>query len=327
MRTLYLRIKKRVKMTRENWKNDCGFSVKLACFRLVDEIGGRMGAKRLARWAHNEKEKWIINFLQNGLKDNIEKYVDCVTKGTKVENAPIWVCWWEGENNAPQLVQQCIKSIRKNAKGHPVHIISKYNYSNYLEIPEFIMKKLKIKKIGLAHFSDYIRVSLIERYGGLWLDATIFCTKTIPDEYFELPYFTCKSNIKKGFYLSDFQWTTFCLGGWKGNLFYTFIKEAMEYYWKINDKAIDYLFFDDLIYIAKENIPFIKQLLNEVPINNIHRDDLQAAMNEVMPGKDFWNIIQSDTVLYKLSWREQYKKETLDGEESVFGYFLKLNIL
>ena len=101
------------------------------------------------------------------------------------------------------------------------------------------------------------------------------------------------------------------------------MKNAFEIYWREENTAIDYLFFDDLIYIAKENIPSIRKSLETVPINNIHRDDLQAAMNDALPAKEFWNVIRDDTSLYKLSWRETYSKMSSDGKQSVYGYFLE----
>lgn len=323
MRDLRNRIKNRYEMTIKNWKSDCEFSKELACLRLIDDIGGRVGFHKLSSWAHSKKDKWILNYLRNMLEPLIQKYKKCDDEGISEKNAPIWVCWWTGEKKAPLLVQQCIKSIKKNAGEHPVYIISEENYSEYVNIPIYILNKMESKKMGLAHFSDYLRVSLLERYGGLWLDATIFCSRKIPEECFLLPFFTCKSEVKKGYYLSDFQWVTFCLGGWKHQVFYQFMKNAFEIYWREENTAIDYLFFDDLIYIAKENIPSIRKSLETVPINNIHRDDLQAAMNDALPAKEFWNVIRDDTSLYKLSWRETYSKMSSDGKQSVYGYFLE----
>ena len=322
MAELQSRIRKRYEMTKKNWKSDCKFSKKLACLRLLDDIGGRVGFHKLSSWAHSQKEEWILNYLQRMLDPVIQKYKKYDHNGISEENAPIWVCWWDGEENAPLLVRQCIKSIMKNSGEHPVNIVSEKNYSEYLDISEYILNKMKTQKMGLAHFSDYLRVCLLERYGGLWLDATIFCSQMIPQECFSLPFFTCKSEVKKGRYLSEFQWVTFCLGGWKHQVFYQFMKEAFELYWRMENVAIDYLFFDDLIYIAKENIPSIRKLLEAVPINNIHRDDLQAAMNEVLPATEFWNVIKDDTALYKLSWRETYSESLSDGKQSIYGYFI-----
>lgn len=79
-----------------------------------------------------------------------------------------------------------------------------------------------------------------------------------------------------------------------------------------------------MIYIAKEAIPAIDIAMKAVPQNNLRRDDLQAAMNAALPAEEFWNVVQKDTVLYKLSWRETYAEKQLNGEKSVYRYFLDI---
>ena len=61
-------------------------------------------------------------------------------------------------------------------------------------------------------------------------------------------------------------------------------------------------------------------------INNIHRDDLQAAFNAKLPADQFDNIIKDDTVLYKLSWRETYSLSTAEGRKSIYAHFLEMDI-
>ena len=125
-------------------------------------------------------------------------------------------------------------------------------------------------------------------------------------------------------YVSKYQWVTFCLGAWKNNQFYKFVKEAFEVYWLENDAAIDYLFFDYIILLAKQNCPYIKQLMDNVPNNELHRDDLQAAMNLKLSAEHFYDVIQEDTGLYKLSWREKYSEKTEDGAMSIYAFFLSM---
>lgn len=319
---LFFRISRRYSMTVNNWKNDCSFSYSLAVMRLLGDIGGRLGFRRGARSMNTKKEAWILNYLERELEGVFEQFRDDVNIGEYTPNAPIWICWWAGEHSAPTLVKRCIESIYANCGDHPVRLITDKNYREYLSIPEYIMARFDTGKMGTAHFADYLRVCLLEQYGGLWLDATMFCSQPVSESCFEMPFFTCKSDAKKGSYLSDFQWVTFCLGGWKHHVFYRFMKDAFEHYWEKEQKAIDYLFFDDIIYLAKKHIPAIQEAMESVPVNNIHRDDLQAAMNEALPENEFWNVIQKDTGLYKLSWRESYLEKLPDGTRTVFGYFL-----
>jgi len=323
---LIQRIIGRINMTGAAFIQDYRFSLRLALYRMIDELTWRAGLKRVSTYFHNKKDLFIQNYLEQQLQSVIEKYADDQNIGTPVENAPIWVCWWSGEETAPPLVRQCIRSIRKQAGKHPVHLITKETYSQYLELPAFFLKHISHKTMGFAHLADYIRVTLLAQYGGLWLDATMFCSEKVPDMCFDLPVFTCKSEPIESRYLSKHQWVTFCLGGYKGNVFYRFLSEAFEAYWSRNEYAIDYLFFDHMIYLAKEHIPAIRECLEDVPVNNPHRDELQAAMNAALPAEAFKSVLQEDTVLYKLSWRETYSQETTDGKQSVYAHFLNMVI-
>lgn len=320
------KIQNRVKGLNADWNSDIHFSKKYARLRRKDNIFSSLGLRNMSDKVYNQREAYIISYLKDNITDVIRRYADARVQGEFEESAPIWVCWWTGLETAPPIVGQCVRSVYQNAGKHKVVFVSSRSYREYIEVPDYFIRKLEAKTMKVAHFCDYLRIALLERYGGLWVDATIFCSELIPDTYFTLPFFTLKSSYTESRYISKYQWVTFCLGGWKHNQFYAFIKEALEAYWQKNDYAIDYLLFDYIIYIAKCNNPYIKQLMDDVPENTPHRDDLQAAFNARLPAEHFNNIIQNDTGLYKLSWRESYSELTEDGKMSVFGYFLSNQI-
>lgn len=326
MKELFNKLKRRCHMTADAFHNDLAFSSRLAWYRAIDDLCYRVGFHSLSNHFHKEKEQVILQYLQKTIAIALENHKQNTNYGQKTNNPPIWVFWWTGRDNAPKLVQKCVDSIYRNAGDHPVHFLSEENYSQYLDVPAFIMEKMKSGKMGLAHFADYLRVCLLNQYGGLWLDATIFCSDKIPEQFFDTPFFTCKSNYQESRYLSHFEWVTFVLGGWPGNVFYAFLKDAFEQYWKKNDAAIDYLFFDDLIYLAREGIPAIKKIMDDLPTNTPHRDDLQAAFNAKLPAEQFTEIIQKDTPIYKLSWRETYSTEAMDGGKSIYAFFLEMEM-
>lgn len=323
MKAFVFRIKRRMAMISNNFKSDCHFSLYYAILRIIDELGSRFHLKKIANIAHTRKDKWILSYLKRNLENTIQKYRKCDNTGVENKNSNIWVCWWTGEETAPDLVKRCIKSIRRNAGSHPVIFIDQNTYSSYIDIPDYMIKKVENGTMGLAHLSDYIRISLIAKYGGLWLDSTIFCAGNLPEDYFNFPFFSCKSNPTECGYVSQMQWTTFVLGGWKGNIFYQFMKEAFEVYWSKESGAIDYLFFDHLIELARREIPEILSQMESVPINNLQRDELQAAMNKNLSSECWNEVIKEDTVLYKLSWRECYKVKTNNGGDSIYKFFLE----
>lgn len=322
MSNLSPRIWNRIKRTFLTFRSDCCFSPCLGLFRILDELGGRIGLKKISAWARIRKDQWIVDYLKQDLAPILAKQRNDAGCGTPVLNSPIWVCWWTGEESAPPLVKQCLASIRSNAGTHPVHLITQSNYTQYLDIPANILELVRSGQVCFANFSDYLRFSLLSKYGGLWLDATIYCSAALPEEIFELPLFTCKSPEQICGYISRYRWTSFCFGGYRNGPLFEFMSEALAAFWLKNGRSIDYLLVDYLIEVAYSEIPVIRALLDSVPCNNPHRDDLQAAMNEALPGTAFDSIIQPDTVLYKLSWRETYAEMTADNQESIYRYFL-----
>lgn len=323
MANLYSRIKKRIKMTGIDFCSDLKFSPKLAMARMCANICGRVGLRRIAVSAGQKKDTFIRRYLEQTLKPVLEQYSADDNIGSYSPDAPIWVCWWTGEETAPPLVKRCIRSIRENAGSHPVYLIDQDNYRTYLEIPKHILSKVENKTMCIANFSDYLRFSLLAAYGGLWLDATIYCADTIPEDYFQLPVFTCKGTMgDPSGYLSLYRWTSFCFGGRKGNLMFRYMQKAFDTYWQVCDTAIDYLLVDYLIDLGYRKIPVIQNLLKSVPENNLHRDDLQAAMNAALPAAEFDAVLHPDTTLYKLSWRETYSLQDSNGNDSVYSLLL-----
>lgn len=326
MSNLFDRVSRRIKTTAKTYSADSKFSLQLANYRMIDELCWRLHLVKMSSIFHNKKDEYILNYLKDKLDPLIKKYKNDEFLGEKDIASPIWVCWWSGENDAPAIAKQCIKSIRKNAGAHQVYIITEKNYNEYLEIPDYILEKVNSGDMCIAHFTDYLRVSLIAKYGGLWLDATIFCSTPILDDYFNNSFYTCKSEPVESRYLSKFRWTGFCLGGWKQHVFFRFLKEAFECYWKTEKFSIDYLLMDYLFETAYRHLPTVRKCMDEVVPNNLHRDDLQAAMNMALPASMWNDIIKDDTTLYKLSWRETYSLETENGEQSIFDYYLNMQI-
>ncbi|MCM1157853.1 MAG: capsular polysaccharide synthesis protein [Bacteroidales bacterium] len=87
----------------------------------------------------------------------------------------VWVSWLQGYEEAPELVRACIDSIRQHSEGLNFVFITLENYQRYVEIPDYIISKFEQGIISRTFFSDILRLSLLEKYGGLWVDASVFC--------------------------------------------------------------------------------------------------------------------------------------------------------
>jgi len=90
-------------------------------------------------------------------------------------NKTIWTCWFQGEDDSsiPALNQECIKKWRDLNPDWQVNVLSNKTIANY--VPEYfgILKKSKFKRNFPAK-SDLLRLLLLNKYGGVWVDASVY---------------------------------------------------------------------------------------------------------------------------------------------------------
>lgn len=104
------------------------------------------------------------------------------------ENEKIFSIWLQGEENAPELVKACFRSIRAHCSQELV-VLDEKTLFEYIKLPDVIMEKRKKGLIKNAHFADICRVELLYQYGGFWLDSTGFVTAPIPQWIIDQDFF------------------------------------------------------------------------------------------------------------------------------------------
>ncbi|MDO5852402.1 MAG: capsular polysaccharide synthesis protein [Methanobacteriaceae archaeon] len=256
-------------------------------------------------------EEYLKNYDYN--KIVLEEYSDMDNR--------IWICWWQGIDNAPELVKRCVESIQKNSGKYKVEIITDKNYSDFVDIPKWIEEKRKKGIITQTNYSDLLRLSLLAKYGGMWLDATFFCAHPIIEEYFEYPLWS----IKRPDYLHCSVAAGYFAGySLKCNLnnrwIFVIIRDFFLNYWKNNDRLIDYLLVDYMIALAQRQDIRISKVFNEIIPNNPCCDELCKVLGEEFDEK-LWNELKKETGLFKLTWKKSYPKE-IKGCKTFYGKLL-----
>ena len=189
----------------------------------------------------------IIRILNENQGEIFRKYESSWTNGEQVENPPIFVFWYQGFNNAPPVVKCYHNALLRHCGKHPVITVDKENVSDLIDLPSYIYEKLDERIITLTHFSDIVRFSLLEKYGGLWLDGTILTTKDIDEKIFSFPYFTLRVDASERQFtkfLGLNRWCGFCCGGYKGSSLFSAMKELFLSYWDSNNVLLDYFLID-----------------------------------------------------------------------------------
>lgn len=207
---------------------------------------------------NNEKDKYYHAIIDNYLTNLFKQIQIKPEKRIREENVgPIWVCWWQGEENMPAIVRSCWYNINKNIKSRPKILVTEDNYANYVEIPEIFKQRLKSNEISITHFSDILRSYLLFQKGGYWLDATIFINKPT-DVIFDKHSFLTLSIPYTDKYFSKGRWSGFLLGGQVGHPLFKFMTEAYYKYWTKHRKVIDYFLMDYIINIAYNVSTFVR---------------------------------------------------------------------
>lgn len=174
----------------------------------------------------------------------------------KEDNIPhiIWWCWLQGVENAPDLSKACLNSIKIVFPEYKLNIITQDNLSSYIELPNYIIKKYKAGIIKNANFSDIIRLSLLEKYGGIWIDSTVLCTndkiKSLVDKN---SLFVFKNGLLDG--NKDVKLSSWLIASTKNNILIKDTRMLLLNYWEHHNYTESYYIMHLLFTIVTEKYP------------------------------------------------------------------------
>lgn len=206
-----------------------------------------------------------MNFkLQQKLKKKYYHVISDMPQSYTSEVCPktIWVCWFQGLDNAPEIVKNCIESIRENFKDYDIIIITKNNLKDYVQFPSFIEEKLIDNRISLTHLSDLLRLELLSVYGGVWIDSTVLVTSNgIPKEILDADLFLFQE-LKPGNEGHSLPISSWFIVAKPNHPIILATKEMLYTYWRNNSTLIDYFSLHHFINISKE---YFSDLWSRVP--------------------------------------------------------------
>lgn len=212
----------------------------------------------------------------------------------------IWVSWLQGEENAPALVKKCIASIRKYAAGREVILITEKNISQYVTFPECIQKKKAKGLISNTHYSDLLRIFLLARYGGIWIDATVYLTCPISDYILQSPLFCYKSSYLSPGKMKASSW--FIAAG-RNNEIIIRTKDLLVEYWKRENYQKHYFIFHLFFAIAVDTLPHLTQQWKAVPyFSSENPHILSFELSEPYDEKR-WEQIKTLSPVHKLTYK------------------------
>ena len=271
----------------------------------------------------------IQTYVDTFLTDVVEKH-KCLDDESLYNNEGkinIWCCWWQGVEQMPEIVKMCherLKSIIPQDKAE-LHIITLENYLQYIDLPDYIIDKFNRNIITMTTMSDILRFRLLEKYGGYWLDATVFFTNAIPDEYFSGNFYCqrmAKDACKVEREACKGNWCGFSMAGPAHSPIFRFMNDAFDKWWAHYDTIIEYVLIDYMLMTGFKFVPMIHKIIDAVPDNNVYIFDFYKKLNEPY-SEALYNELTQQNVMHKLTYKMDLYKQTKDGQDTLYGRLLK----
>jgi hypothetical protein len=80
----------------------------------------------------------------------------------------IW-SFWDGEQ--PPIVKACIDSWKRMAPDYEIRLLDKESTKD--------IQQFKISEISPQRYAEFVRLDRLSKYGGVWIDASVYLTKPL----------------------------------------------------------------------------------------------------------------------------------------------------
>lgn len=232
----------------------------------------------------------------------------------------IWVCWFQGMENAPDLVQRCFDSLKKQNPEREIVVVTEQNMRQYISLPYYIWEKYERGIIKRTTFSDILRLALLYQNGGMWVDSTLFFTEQIPQTIFDEEIF-----IFKGYaHLSAVQISSsqflYCKNA--GNEIVGRALFGMCEYYRRENSLINWFLCHYLVYIAAKSNENTRRIWDLIPIRDsiIHHTLQFLFWEKYKPAE--WEYIKRLSFMHKLSYKH-LTEENCKKEDTYYKCFME----
>lgn len=264
----------------------------------IPHIIGENNARKICEKRHNVTRE----FLEQEFYEFITNYEfnTCNQKNSKI----IWTLWMQGYEKAPELVKSTIDSIRKFAELNNFQFIllEESTIEKYIVFPKLIKEKMDLGVIDYTKISDILRVSLLAKYGGTWVDATIYMKEEFDSSLLLQNYYTIKTGGIEDYSpnISNNRWKGFFLSG--NSSLFSFTRDFFFEYYSRYDIAVDYLLIDYIFDIAYKYDEKIKNQMLELEKSNPNLFWLENHFSEKFDRK-IWEDISKETKIFKTTYK------------------------
>ena len=96
-------------------------------------------------------------------------------------NDIIWMCWFQGEDDKfmPELNRMCFKKWKELNSDYHVNILTTDTISDF--VPEYFEIIKNSPNRSFASKSDLLRILLLSKFGGTWVDGSVYPTMSLSE--------------------------------------------------------------------------------------------------------------------------------------------------
>lgn len=218
----------------------------------------------------------------------------------------VWTCWLQGMDDAPLMVKHCIESQKKALPDYEHRILTLENYHQWVELPEYIEKKFRKGRIPRALFTDLLRLAVLKKYGGVWLDASVLFTGFENEKLLNRWHKIEQSEITIYRYFQRGRKEPVGLSNWfiavRPNEFVvSSVLDMLLAYWKDYNCTVDYYIMHLYIGMALKAVP---SLAESMPRENSYHSIMLGCVLAKDYDKDWWDDVKAHVFLHKLNYRK-----------------------
>lgn len=241
---------------------------------------------------------------------NKESFVDAKPK--------LFIYWEQGWDDAPYICKICLKSWEKyNKNDWNIIKLDANNINEYITMEDIIPNYWNIETIAFR--SDLLRLNLLNKYNGVWADATTFCTKPLNTWIHQYKDFFAFHKPSKTKQMSN--WFLFSN---KKNYIMNTLTQNLNRYWTNRNSNNNYFIFHDIfnnLYDIDSKFNNQWDKVHHISAHIPHKLKYKDKHQEHVPDDKKQHIITIQSPMYKLDHTETSSNLMQNSKNNVF-YFL-----
>lgn len=210
----------------------------------------------------------------------------------------LYTFWNSPLDTAPPLVQACISEMTRLHADlpTPLTVLDGASARELVEIPDAVADALE--KDHPAHFSDFVRVSVLDRLGGIWVDATCWAPAPLPQAV--APLLTAGALYPR--------WTRRQIGNWfiaavPRTPLIRLQRLALDAWWRSGGGIPDYFLYHRIFEVLLDLVPEFRGQWDAVPtLSSAASHLLQLGMMQPWDA-DAMRFVAGTSIVQKLSYK------------------------